>query len=274
MLTAPLLPNPHLPKGEQAYERTQTPWSTQGGVTSTMSITRFSPNDASDLQCFEDSSRLQQAIENFGDAPPGSTHLITFIDYVDQPVLSMLQESLHIAPTLLQHVNSDAEMHSAGCSILIASPSQGVPEQVCMSFGAPLVESDNVHSIDLARMRIHLVLIKSTVVMFTKFAGIKKGLFSQRSSQFSALLGSGNSSALMRTSSESGLYGNSMADKSVAAIHRMVIQIIEQDSGKFAQMYGPDACFFSQLYCGRSRRNIMRRRPKHSRTALMQYFIG
>jgi len=93
---------------------------------------------------------------------------------VDRASIPLLQTELSIPPTFLMHIlqqTSGDDPHFAGCSIILSHP--GMPKTcVCMSFGAPLTQHVDPHSIDVARMWIHVIMVNRTVVSFTRCGGV------------------------------------------------------------------------------------------------------
>jgi len=152
---------------------------------------------------------------------------------VSSEAVELLEDHLQIPPTLLRHVNSDADIFLAGSSILLAQDGNGdhqqVPQQLCMSFGAPLVHADDpMQNHDVARLRVHLILINRTVITFTKVGGIAHGIFSSPSFQ--------------RHSHLKKMFQDH------TGVRAKVLDMVDKDSGRYAQKYGPDAWFLCTAF--------------------------
>jgi len=134
-------------------------------------ITLFSKDGSSSLQRPANLAELEQMLSKPMPAENDS-RWISCTGEVDELVLQMLETTLQLIPALL--VIPDADMHFGGCGVVIpADQDLQVPQQVCLSFGAPLVHgtggSANQHQHNIG---FHLILVNRTLITFSKLASI------------------------------------------------------------------------------------------------------
>jgi len=98
---------------------------------------------------------------------------------VDPETARVLKKALNIPTTFMTHIlqhNAGDDTHFAGSAWLVSDAR--VPDPcACMSFGAPLVQRADPHSVDVARLWVHLIICDRTVVTFTTFGGVNLGIF-------------------------------------------------------------------------------------------------
>ena len=112
--------------------------------------TEFSPNGANTVHRPASTSQLEELLAS--PVPQANARWVSFTGSVTTSVKRMLRTHLKLLPSLL--VTPDAEMHFGGGSVVVpADTALDIPQQFCLSFGAPLVHGmgETANEVDCRR---------------------------------------------------------------------------------------------------------------------------
>jgi len=151
---------------------------------SEVTVIEFSPSGANTVHRPASTSQLEELLAS--PVPQANARWVSFTGAVTQSVKRMLRTHLKLLPSLL--VTPDAEMHFGGGSVVVpADTALDIPQQFCLSFGAPLVhgmgETANEFNTDVARLGFHLILVDRTLISFSNLGSGAVGVFRPQTRQ-------------------------------------------------------------------------------------------
>lgn len=209
-----------------------------------VTVTDFSADGVSTVYNLADMSALEQLLT--AGVATDCSRWVSFIGEVDPLAIEMLETQLNVIPSLL--IVPDADMHFGGLGIAVPADQElDSPQQICLSFGAPLVPAlvpgmgtgQNEYSTDVARLGFHLVMVGSTLITFSKLDSQHSGVFrsDERADRSSRRIAA-------RTFTKSAfLHESSTEDDTgirVAVVQKMQKVGKRRQVGRLAALIGPD----------------------------------